>query len=129
MHSGVASGTKRNQVVLRVVAGVAAKFLVVNLKVGHCAARLAPPAIAIEHLIANPFAELGEPQSFRMDSVHEAFSDTWCKNLCLSSLGRNLKNRRADCKRTPEFSFSKFAPRQEICADHLQAITPRFITA
>jgi hypothetical protein len=33
MHSGVASGAKRNQVFLRIVAGVATKFLVVDLKI------------------------------------------------------------------------------------------------
>jgi hypothetical protein len=32
MHSGVAYGTKRDQVLLRIIAKVAAKFLVVDLK-------------------------------------------------------------------------------------------------
>jgi hypothetical protein len=33
MRSGVASGAKRNQVLFRIIAGVAAKLLVVNLKI------------------------------------------------------------------------------------------------
>ena len=33
MHAGVACGTEGNQVVLAIVAGLAAKFLVMNLKI------------------------------------------------------------------------------------------------
>ena len=33
MHAGVACGTEGNQVVLGIVAGLAAKFLVMNLKI------------------------------------------------------------------------------------------------
>jgi len=33
MYAGVASGTEGNQVVLAIVAGLAAKFLVMNLKI------------------------------------------------------------------------------------------------
>ena len=53
-----------------------------------------------------------EPQAgtFRSDPIHDAFSVTWCRNVRLSSPGRNLKNRKADCKRTSEFPFSRFAP-------------------
>jgi len=40
MHSGVACRAKRNQVLLRIIAGLAAKLFVVNLKVGHRAATL-----------------------------------------------------------------------------------------
>jgi len=40
MHSGVACRAKRNQVLLRTIAGLAAKLFVVNLKVGHRAATL-----------------------------------------------------------------------------------------
>jgi hypothetical protein len=40
MHSGVACIAKRNQVRLRIVAGLAAKLLVMNFKIGHCATRL-----------------------------------------------------------------------------------------
>jgi len=33
MHAGVACGTEGNQVLLAIVAGLAAKFLVMNLKI------------------------------------------------------------------------------------------------
>jgi len=46
MQGGVAFSAKRNQIRLRIVAGLAAKFFVVDLKVGHCATRLASPAVA-----------------------------------------------------------------------------------
>ena len=113
MYAGVACSAECNQILLRVVARVAPKLAVVDLKVGHRPAQLASPTIATEHLIAQLFIQLGiEPQAcvFRLDSSHDAFSVTWCRNVCLSSLGRNLKNRRADCKRTSGFSFSRFAP-------------------
>jgi hypothetical protein len=113
MHSGVAYGTKRDQVLLRIIARVTAKFLVVNLKIGHCATRLASPAVAMQHLLAQTVVLVGvelHAHMFWSDSSHDAFSVTWCKNACLSSPGRNLKNRKADCKRTSGFSFSRFAP-------------------
>ena len=113
MHAGVASSTQGNQILARIITEVAAKLFVVDLKVGHCAAGLASPAIAPEHLITESFVLPGvEPNAcaFRTHSIHEAFSITWCRNVRLSSPGRNLKNRRADCKRTAEFSFSRFAP-------------------
>jgi hypothetical protein len=46
MYGVMASSTKRDKVLLRIVAGPAAKLFVVDLKVGHCAARLTSPAIA-----------------------------------------------------------------------------------
>jgi hypothetical protein len=45
MHIGVACGAKRNEVPLRIVTGVAAEFLVVDLQIGHGAAALAWPAV------------------------------------------------------------------------------------
>lgn len=57
MHGGVAFRAKRNQVLLRILAGLATEFFVVDLKIGHCAARLASPAIATEHLIAQLFVQ------------------------------------------------------------------------
>ena len=113
MHNGVAYRTKCDQVLLGIIAEVTAKFLVVNLKIGHCATQLASPAVATQHLVAQTVVLVGiEPQAcvFRSDPSHDAFSVTWCKNACLSSPGRNLKNRKADCKRTSGFSFSRFAP-------------------
>jgi hypothetical protein len=46
MLSGMACRTKRNQVPPTIITRVAAKLFVVNLEIGHCAARLAPPTIA-----------------------------------------------------------------------------------
>jgi hypothetical protein len=57
MHGGVACSTEGNQILARIIAGVAAKFLVVNLKVGHRAARLASPTIPSEHLVSEVFVQ------------------------------------------------------------------------
>jgi hypothetical protein len=53
MHGGVAFAAQRDQILLGIVAGMAAKLLVVNLKIRHRAARLASPAIPAEHFVAN----------------------------------------------------------------------------
>ena len=102
-----------NQVLLGVVAGVAAEPFVMDFEVGHRAAKLTSPAIPPKYTVAELFEQLGiKPQArlLRSDLTHDAFSFAWCRNVCLSSPGRNLKNRKADCKRTSGFSFSRFAP-------------------
>ncbi len=52
MYTGVTANTEGNQILARIVAGLAPELVVVDLKVGHRAARLASPAVAIEHLVA-----------------------------------------------------------------------------
>jgi hypothetical protein len=102
-----------NQVLLGVVAGVAAELFVMEFESGHCAARLASPPITTKHLVTELFVELGiKPQArlLRSDLIHDAFSFTWCRNVRLSSPERNLKNRKADCRRSSGFSFPRFAP-------------------
>jgi hypothetical protein len=51
MHAGMALRAERDQVLLGVVAGMAAKLLMVDLQVRHRAARLTPPAITTEDLL------------------------------------------------------------------------------
>jgi len=46
MCNVVASGAKRNQVLLGIIAGMTPKLFVVGLQVRHGAARLTPPAVA-----------------------------------------------------------------------------------
>jgi hypothetical protein len=84
MHSGVACGTKRNQVHLGIVARSAAEFLVMDFETGPRAAELASPAIA------ELFVQLGlEPQSRLLWSqlIHDAFSLTNC-GICLIPASR-----------------------------------------
>jgi len=59
MQTGVACGTECDQVFFRIFAGMAAEFLVVNLEIRHCAARLASPAIAPQYLVAELFVQVG----------------------------------------------------------------------
>ena len=83
-------------------------------EVGACAARLASPTIPTLDLLTQFVIHVrcqAKGSTFRSDSVHKAFPVTWCRNVCLSLLGRKtLKNRNADCERTPEFPSSRFAP-------------------
>jgi hypothetical protein len=55
MQGGVACSAKRDQIPLRVITRVAAKFLVMNLKIGHRAAALASPTVPPKHLAAEAF--------------------------------------------------------------------------
>jgi hypothetical protein len=75
MHSGVACRTKRN--LLRVVAGVAAEFFVVDFEVGLRATQLTSETVATQHLVAELFVQFGiKPQArqLRSDPIHDAFS-------------------------------------------------------
>lgn len=113
VHRGVTCGTECSQVLLGVVACLAAELFVVNFQFGHRAARLASPAISSQHLVAELFVQSGvKPQSrlFWSDTIHDAFSAKWSRNVFLASPGRNLKKRKIDCKRTWELPFSRFAP-------------------
>src|ERR1700682_194809 len=99
----MASGAQGNQVLFGIIAALAAKFLMVNFKIRPGPTALASPAVPAQHLFPESFVQLGiESQAglFRENSIHEAFSFTSCRNACLCSPGRNLKNRDIDCKST-----------------------------
>jgi len=53
----VACSAERNQIVFNVVAGLAAKLFVMNLKIRHRSTELAPPAVPAQHLIAKLIVE------------------------------------------------------------------------
>jgi hypothetical protein len=130
MYAGVARGAKGYQVLFWIVARLATEFLVVDLKTWHCAAWLTSPAVATQYLLAEIVAELGiEPNTFafRSGPSHEAFPVAWCRNVLFSSPGRNLKNRRADCKEDLKVFVLQIRSCQEIRADHLQTIAAWFI--
>jgi hypothetical protein len=113
VDGGVTPGTKRNQVLLTIIAGMTAKFLVVNFKIRHGAARLAFPAVAAEYLVAELLVQREikpDGRTFWSDPVHDAFAVKWSRNIFRCSPGRNLKNRRIDCRRTCELPFSRLAP-------------------
>ena len=65
--------TEGDQVVLTILAGVAAKLFVVNFKVCHRAAKLAAPAVSPQYLLAKfPVIFLFEPHRrlFRRSLIH-----------------------------------------------------------
>jgi hypothetical protein len=51
----MARHAERDQVVFGIVAGLAAKLLVVNLKIGHRAASLTPPAVPAQDSLTKFF--------------------------------------------------------------------------
>jgi hypothetical protein len=55
----VAWGAKRYQVLLGIIARLAAKPFVMNFKIGHGSARLASPAISAQHLLTKFLIRLG----------------------------------------------------------------------
>jgi hypothetical protein len=58
MQQRVTREAERNQVCFRILAGLAAKFLVVNLEVGPGSARLAFPTVTLQHLFPESFVQL-----------------------------------------------------------------------
>ena len=85
MQQGMAPRAQRDQVFLGVVASLASKFLVVNLKVRSGSARLTSPAVAAQHLLPKSIVKLGiKPQTwlFGQNPIHEAFSATSCRKAC-----------------------------------------------
>jgi hypothetical protein len=109
----VAVGTERNQVQIVVVALLAAKLLVVDLKVLSRATDLALPSVAAQYLSSQRVVRFGiKPQAGSLEShlLHDAFPVTWCRNTCRWSPGRNLKKRDIDCSNVVGSSLSKFAP-------------------
>jgi hypothetical protein len=55
MCSGVARSAHCYKVLLGIIAGVTAKLFVVDFQVRHGAARLTPPAVATQDLLAQTF--------------------------------------------------------------------------
>ncbi len=68
-----------NQVLLGVVAGVAAELFVMEFESGHCAAKLTSPGIPPKYFVAELFVQFGiKPQArlLRSDPSHDTFSVT-----------------------------------------------------
>ncbi len=77
MHGSMASSAQRNQILLRIIAGVAAKVFVVDFQVRHCAASLASPAVPAQHLLAQAFVQFYVESNARisgLNAIHDAFS-------------------------------------------------------
>ena len=73
----MASYAKRGQILHRVVPSVAAKSLVVHLKIRHCAATLASPTVSTEYLLTHFVEQLGgesQPRTLGSNSVHDTLS-------------------------------------------------------
>ena len=73
MCGSVTIETEGDQIVLTILAGVAAKFFMVNFKVCHRTAELAAPAVSPQYLLAKfPVIFLFEPDRrlFRRSLIH-----------------------------------------------------------
>jgi hypothetical protein len=95
----VAHGAECDQVLTRIITGLAAKLFVVNFKIGHCPARLAFPAVTAENFVTNlvvgPCVQ-AQAWLFGSKLVHEAFSVACSRNEFFSSSERNLNSRRTE---------------------------------
>ena len=104
---------KRDQIAFTIAARVAAKLFVVDFKVGHGTADLAPPAVSPEYVLAELLVILliePDRRLFRHSSIHWIFSVTNCAKACLWPPGRNLNNRESARRSTSGSAAFKFAP-------------------
>src|SRR5205823_14827166 len=89
-----------DQVLFRVVAGVAAKFLVMDFKVSHRSTELASPAVPPQHtfsyLLVFAFFE-PDRRSFQQILHHWVFWLTSSANACFCSPERKPNNREIVC--------------------------------
>ena len=93
MDAGMALRAERDKVLFGVVARVAAKLFVVDLQVRRRAARLTPPAIAMQDLLPQTFVRQGiQPQAsgFWANHSQDAFSRKFSRKACCCSPGKNL---------------------------------------
>src|SRR5947209_20620039 len=113
MGGSVTIKAKRDQIAFTIAARVAAKLFVVDFKVGHGTADLAPPAVSPEYVLVELLVILllePDRRLFRHSSIHWIFSVTNCAKACLCSPGRNLKNRESARRSTLGSPPSRFAP-------------------
>jgi hypothetical protein len=113
VNGGVARGAECHQVLLGVVARVAAKFLVMDFQVRHRAARLTSPAVAAQDTLPEGFVRhRTQPQALRFGAnrAHDAFSLRPPRNACRCELGRNLKNLVIENSNVSGSSLSRLAP-------------------
>jgi hypothetical protein len=77
MNSSVAFRAEGDQIFLRIGPGLTSELPMVNLKVGHRAARLASPTVSPQDLIAKLVVQLGSQANrwlFWSEAAHDAFS-------------------------------------------------------
>ena len=72
MNLSMALRAESDQILFGIVPRLAAKLSVVNLKIVHGAARLASPAVAVEHLVAKLVVGVGIQSQTGI--LHEFFS-------------------------------------------------------
>jgi len=104
---------QRDQVRFVVVAAPAPEFQMMYLQLIHRAARLTPPAIAMEDLLPQPLVRRRiQPQARRVGPhrAHDAFSLRPPRNACCCSPGRNLKNLVIEYCSISGFPLSMLAP-------------------
>src|SRR5712692_4239257 len=92
-----------DEVLLGVIPGVTAKFLVMDLEIARTAAGLTFPSIPPQDLrtkLLVGFWIEDQTGMFWSDRVHEVCPFTCARNACFCSPGRNLKNRDMDCRST-----------------------------
>ena len=102
-----------NEILLGVVAGVAAELFVMDFQVRHSAAQLTPPTVAAQHLLPQTVVRnriQAHPRELRAQRAHETFSLRPSRNACRCSWGRNLKNLAIENSIVSGSPWSKLAP-------------------
>jgi hypothetical protein len=77
MDAGLAGGTKGDQVLFDILAGVAAKLFVMDFQVRHCPTGLTSPAVATQHLLTQSLVRLwieSQARRVRIPRTHGTFS-------------------------------------------------------
>ena len=99
MLSRVTCDAERNQVCIRILTALAAKYLVVNLQIRPSPTTLAFPTVTPQHLLPESFVQLrieAPARAFGKNAFQDASPVTSCRKACRWSPGRNLKNRDMD---------------------------------
>ena len=91
MRLTVACCTQRDQVQLRIFAGLAAKLLMVDFQLRHRAAGLTPPAVATQNLLAQTFVRRGvQSKACGANHSQDTLSRRFSRKVCCGSPGKNL---------------------------------------
>ncbi len=112
MQRSMAASAKCDQVLLGIISEVAPRFDMVYLEFANMSTALAPPAVALQYLMAQPsigFRVESQSRASWAKRRHEAFR-TCSRNSCCLGRGRNSKSRPSEISKASGFPFSRLAP-------------------
>jgi len=93
MQGQVAVAAQRDQVLLRIISGLTAKFLVMSLEVLQAPAGLTSPSIPLQDFSTKLLVQFwiqSQAWLLRTNLTHDAFSRRFSRKACCCSPGKNL---------------------------------------